>query len=109
MRDYMDIGAVPYDEACQQVGTPNYDPMKARKECRVFKNMLKRIFGEPPEGARLTVKGHEHDFGIYHSVAVVFDTDNEAAVEYAFKVERETPAKWDDKALAELSQEAERI
>src|SRR6516164_8498729 len=102
MRDYMDIGAVPYDEACQQVGTPNYDPMKARKECRVFKNMLRRVFGEPPEGARLRVKGHEHDFGIYHSVAVVFDTDNEAAVEYAFKVERETPAKWDDKALAEL-------
>ena len=55
MRDEMDVGPVPYEEDCQQVGTPEYDHEKARKESRVYKHMLLRLFGEEPGAARIRV------------------------------------------------------
>ena len=52
MRDYIDIGATPASENCEQLG-PNYDPQRARAECRAFIAQLRRQFGPEPEGAQL--------------------------------------------------------
>lgn len=94
----LEIGATPYEEDCYQVGTDNYAE-KARIQCGAFIAQLKRLFGEPPEGARLYVKSNPHDFGSYYEVAVKFDENNEAAVTWAYNVEGNCPPKWDTEAL----------
>lgn len=103
MRDYVTIGSTPADEDCAQVGSADYS-VRARKECAAFVKQLIRQFGPPPEGARVHTKGFSHDYGTYHEVVVSFDDDNEAAVEYAYTLESETPLNWDSEAKAELAE-----
>ncbi len=100
--DNLSIGATPAEESCEQVGTPNYNPEKASKECRVFANQLKRQFGEPPYGARIGIKSNPHDAGNYLEVVVYYNDNIEEAIDYAFKIEAESPANWDEEAKKEL-------
>ena len=102
-RDYIDIGCTPHDEQCAQVGQDNY-PEQSRKECRAFANQLVRLFGEPPEGASLVIKSFPHEFGSYREVVCWFEVDNEEARTYAFKLESEAPANWDEEAKKELQE-----
>jgi len=102
MRDYVCIGEVPAEEDCAQLGTDGYHE-RAKKECRAFINQLRRMFGPEPEGARLIVKSNPHDFGNYLDVQCVYDEDDEAATEYAYKCESDMPMTWDDEAKAELA------
>ncbi len=100
-RDTMDLSCVPYDEPCAQVGQGGYDE-RAGKECRAYIAQLKRMHGVPPDGARLKIMHNPHDMGTYLSVAVVYDTNNEAAIDYAYKLEANTPASWDGEAKKQL-------
>ncbi len=102
MMDYLDLGPTPVEEGCEQVGTPSYDPILARAECAAYIAQLKREFGPPPEGARLSISTNPHDFGTYHEVVVRFDDTFLQAVEYAFKLESESPGNWDETARKEL-------
>ena len=95
------IGATPAGESCECLGA-NYDSNKAQKECHAFIRQLTRQFGVPPQGARFAIKNFPHDFGSYKEVCVVYDDNNEEAIDFAFKVERESPENWDDKAQIEL-------
>lgn len=99
--EILEIGATPCEETCTQVGTDNYME-RATKECRTFIHQLRRLFGKEPEGATLFVRACEHDSGTYHEVAVRFDRTNDAASDYAYKIEAECPANWDDAARKEL-------
>jgi len=101
MRDYIDIGPTPVDESCEQLG-PNYNPARAKAECRAYINQLRRVYGEEPEGARLRITSNPHDFGTYHEVVCNFDDEYPASVEYAFKLE-EGCENWDEEARAELN------
>jgi hypothetical protein len=94
MRDYISIGSSPYDEPCAQVGQPDYT-RKARAECIRFIQLLRKTFGPEPEGAWLSVKWFEHDFGSYCEVICYYNTDIPASVDYALRCEAETPATWD--------------
>lgn len=102
MKDYLNIGPCPGDEQAAQVGSPDYH-QKARRECRIFINMLRRIHGEEPTGARLTIRAFDHEFGSYHEVVCYYDSDNKVSSEYALKCEGETPEHWDELALEELN------
>jgi hypothetical protein len=99
--DYLTIGSSPAEEECAQVGKEGYGE-KAQKECRAFINQLVRQFGEPPYGARFSVKNFPHDFGTYKEVCVIYDENSEEAIAFAFKVEAESPANWDEEAKKEL-------
>lgn len=99
--DYLTIGSSPAEEECAQVGQDNYSE-QSQKECRAFVNQLTRQFGEPPFGARFAIKSFPHDFGSYKEVCVVYSDTVEEAIEFAFKVENESPAQWDEKAREEL-------
>ncbi len=101
MLDYLHIGASPVEEDCAQVGSDCYRE-RSWKECKAFAGQLLRQFGEPPLGARITVKRFQHDFGEYREVCVVFDDTVEKELEYALKLESETPMKWDTEARKEL-------
>jgi hypothetical protein len=103
MMDSLYIGATPYEEECAQVGAKDYDyETKARKECQQYIAQLRRQFGVEPGGAHLYIKRNPHDFGTYLSVECKFDGNNQVAVDYAYKLEAQGPAKWDDEARKEL-------
>lgn len=100
MTDYMEIGPTPSEEPCEQTGR-DYRPDVARAECRLFIRAIKLECGEPPEGASLVVRSNPHDFGTYYEVAVRYDDNNSAAVDYAFRVENEAPDRWPESLRAE--------
>lgn len=62
MKDYINIGSVPCEEDCAQVGREGYRE-QAVKECKRFIELLRKTFGDEPEGARLAIKWFDHDFG----------------------------------------------
>lgn len=103
MKEYMQIGSAPYNVDCAQVGSTayNYDA-RSRIECYAFLDQIKRVCGEPPEGAGIIVKSFPHDFGAYREVCVVYDDQNEEATQYAFKCESADIGEWDDEAIKEL-------
>lgn len=97
MRDYIDIGATPPDEPCEQMG-PNYSRSKAMQECKRYIALLREKFGPEPDGAALTIKACAHDFGTYHEVVCYFTTDDRESIAYAFACEGSGPSTWDDVA-----------
>lgn len=101
MQDYIVIGSAPCDESCAQVGSPSYSG-RMRAETAAFIRQLRRTFGKEPEGARIALKSFPHDFGTYHEVVVYFDDSIRESVNYAFRLEAETPANWDEEAREEL-------
>lgn len=86
MYEILELGPVPCDEPCEQLGD-GYDAVKAKDECKRYLSALRSVYGEEPEGAKLIVKNMAHDFGNYYEVCVKFDPDNDAASEYAYKCE----------------------
>lgn len=101
MMDYLNIGSSPPAEDCAAVGSENYLE-QARKECKVYIDLLRRTLGEGPPGARLKVKSFPHDFGTYMEVVCYFEDDNEEALNYALVCEGEGPEYWDAEALKGL-------
>lgn len=102
MRDYITLGGTPYDEDCAQVGSENYR-QRAMLECRLYKAMLCDLFPNIPDSCEFKVKAFPHDFGTYHEVCIMYDSDDEKACEFAFSVENNLPANWDDNARKELN------
>lgn len=100
MRDYISIGCVPHGENCEQLG-PNYNPVKAKQECKALIGQLRRIYGDEPFGARLSVKSFSHDFGTYMEVVCYYDDEVEESMNYAFSCE-DIPEFWDEEAKKEL-------
>ena len=109
-QEYVDLGATtPPEESCAQIGSREYDYLdRARREARAYIGQLRRMFGEEPDGARLSIKSHLHDFGNYLTVVCFFNSDNPAAVDYAFRCEAEGPQEWDEPAKHELNSTNER-
>lgn len=101
MRDYIDIAECPIAEPCAQLGDPDYY-IKAKKECEQFIYQLRRQFGKEVGSARLKIKHNPHDFGTYLSVICEYNDENKEEIEYAFKLESETPEYWDERAKVEL-------
>ena len=108
MMEYIELGSVPCDEPCAQVGDDDYRE-RARRECRAYINQLTRMIKsagkEIPEGFRLVIKSNPHDFGTYHEIACKFQDDNEAACELAYWVDENAPSLWDGEALRELARD----
>ena len=85
--DSLSIGSAPHGEDCVQVDSSGDYVSAMRAECARYRELLRKVYGEEPEGARLVIKGNPHDFGTYYEVECKYDENNESAVEYAFKVE----------------------
>ena len=100
-KEILEISCTPHAEPCESFG-PNYNPVRARQECNAFMKQLRRMFGEEPPGARLTIRSNPHDFGTYLEVACVFNDENEEATDYAYRCESDMPEFWDAEAKAEL-------
>lgn len=104
MIEYLELGPVPSDEQCEQLG-PNYNPAKARAESRIYAAQLARMFDSKlAENSRgwFSVKSFPHEFGNYLEVVVKYDPNDELSVAWAFDVENNLPENWDKQALLEL-------
>jgi hypothetical protein len=97
----LSIAAAPLEEDCAQVGRPDYEE-RSRRECLIFERMLRRLYPAPDAEAWLKTKSSAHDFGRYREVCACYDDRDEAACDYAYRLEREAPLKWDAIALYEL-------
>lgn len=106
MKDYYEMGTTPSDEPCIQV-TKDGDYHEAmKKECRIYKNQLDRMFSEKLlPGMYFTVKSFPHDFGTYYEVCLVYDDCKDEQAEAMIEIENNLPEKWDSEALAELKEE----
>jgi hypothetical protein len=104
MREWLDLGTTtPPMEECAQVGSKSYDYYdRARKEARAYMNQIRRLLGNEPDGAHLTIKSHPHDFGSYLTVVCMFDDQDKAAAEYAARCDAQSPQEWDEIARREL-------
>jgi hypothetical protein len=94
MIDYIELGPVPGDEDCAQIGEDNYH-RKAMAECHRYLEQLIRKWGEE-NAHRFGIKRFPHDFGSYFEVVVYFDSDIEDELDFAIKVENNLPANWED-------------
>lgn len=99
--EYLELGCVPTDENCAQVGQEDYRS-QALKECRALINQLRRMFGQEPVMAQLKTTGSPHDFGTYYEVWCYFVPGNKPTMDYACRCEAEYPTKWDEEARKEL-------
>ena len=95
MRDFINIGSAPAEEQCVQVNKEGNYHKAMRAECVRFIEQLRRVFGPEPEGAQLGVKSFPHDFGLYLEVVCYFENNDEEARKWAFRLEDEMPARWD--------------
>jgi hypothetical protein len=99
--EIIELGPVPSDENCAQLGvTENYSAV-ALAECRRYKRQLERMF-PVPEGveASFAVKSNRHEFGSYPEVALKFE-GTVAGWDFSTHVENNLPDKWDDQDAAE--------
>jgi hypothetical protein len=94
MKDYIVIGPVPCNEDYAQVGQDGYQE-QAVEECTRFIDLLRKTFGDEPEGARLAIKWFEHDFGSYCEVIFWYETADEKTQDDAFRCENEMPLTWE--------------
>jgi len=100
----LEIGSTPNDESCAQVGTEDYYDL-AIMEIKAYMHQLQRMFPIPEnlQGVVSFVKkSNPHDFGTYYELAIKFPEDNEEAVDYAYNIENNSPANWDEPAKEEL-------
>lgn len=91
--EYIEIGPGPSDEDIAQIGDEDYTERNI-DECNRFIKLIRETVGPEPVGARLKARSFSHDFGYYREVICCFDGSIPEAVEYAFKCEREAPARW---------------
>ena len=83
--EYLSIGSAPTNERCAQIGHEDF-AFKAWAECRVYKDQLRRVYGEPANGY-FAIKSFEHEFGRYYEVIARFDVNDEEAVNWAYSAE----------------------
>ena len=110
MQEHLDLGGTtPPEESCAQVGSREYDyGDRARREARAYIGLLRRTFGDEPDGAHLSLKSHPHDFGTYLTVVCFFDSLIPEAIGYASRCEAEGPREWDEQSRRELNPDPER-
>jgi hypothetical protein len=102
------IGGAPSDEPCAQTGVTRNWVYLQQLECTVYRAALIARFGIPPEGTRLAIKSHDHDFGSSAEVEILFDRDDADSVAWFERIENglstwleanfTAPVDYDDRA-----------
>ena len=97
MREWMTLGTVPYEEDCVQVNSKTDYLPAMQAEVRRFVQFLENRFLNIPEEAYFGVKRESgHDAGTYLEAAIYWNDDNEESAQFAYFVEANIPARWDD-------------
>lgn len=100
MRTYLTLGPCPAEERCAQVGEDDYE-IRAFEECKRYRDLIRKVLGNEPQGAQLAIKSFPHDFGRYVELVVYFEDTDQKAVEYAYLCESKAPTIWLDEDIQE--------
>lgn len=96
MRNYLELGPVPFGEDCKQVGEPHYS-VEGRDECEKYRDMLKTRFPQWAQfDCNFIVKSFSHDFGRYFEVVLGFETSSDRSRGFAAHVDDNLPEFWTD-------------
>jgi len=84
----IDIGGAPANEDCAQLGqTPDFEAVNTF-EVLAYKLAIIARHGMPPAGCKLGPHTNRHDFGVYRTLALhIEDEEDEAVQAYAEAVE----------------------
>lgn len=78
------------------------------QECIRYRDLLIKRFGGIDEldkkGVRFSTKVFPHEFGSYREVVVIFDDEDEDAVEAALHIENNLPQTWNDETVIGFEQ-----
>ena len=108
-REFMEIGPVPAEENCAQVGDAFFKQV-ATIQMETYIDQLYREFPNAREhGISFVKKWYPHEFGTYGEVNISWPADNELATEYALDIEHNLPSHWDEQSLETLIQELETV
>lgn len=108
MYDFIELDGAPYEEDCVQVSqTENYIPAM-KEECKKYMEQLIEIFPQAGKfGCYFTIKSFPHDFGQYYNVGIKYNDSDDKASAFAWWVQDNLPAKWDDKMVRNFTYEPE--
>lgn len=91
---YLTVGPAPEGEWAQVTGSYNYSSAVAIIDAYRFRDVLRRILGPEPVGARLCVIAREDSAGAHYEVAVNYDVDSPEGLAYALRATKEAPYRW---------------
>lgn len=95
MKRYLELGSVPPNEPCVQLGSENYE-YAVSEELNRYKKLLESKFPNLPEHCKFVRKSNLHDFGTYYEIAITYDDNDKESIDFAFEVESNLPASWDE-------------
>ena len=102
MRDVITLGPAPSEEEWARIDQPGYDD-RAHTHCSIYLRQLRRQFGHAPNGAELQIESLPIRTGNCLMVVCYFDAENQEALAYALRCDREALKTWDAEALRELA------
>jgi hypothetical protein len=97
--DVLNIGCAPTAEPCVQVNPKCPYLVEMLAECNRYKQLLMKLFPIPEELSPFvyfSVDKFSHDFGTYAGVCIHYDSNNEAAFNFALDVEANCPKNWEE-------------
>jgi hypothetical protein len=102
MRDVITLGPAPIEEEWARIDQPDYHN-RAHAHCSVYVQQLRRQFGREPQGAALQIDSLPIGTGNCLMVVCYFDAENQDALAYALRCDREALKTWDAEAVRELA------
>jgi hypothetical protein len=98
VQDVVYLGPVPAKEKRAEIGEPDYD-VRSKAECLHHILAIKRVCGQPPDGATLEIAEFKIEDAIDRQVVCRYDNQNKLAVDYAQKVEDRKPDAWSEAGM----------
>lgn len=96
-RGWISLETAPADEPCVQVEPGGrYDYDTARSDAKRHIELIRKAVGPEPKGVRFRIHSNSHDYGSYLSIEVDIKEDDEEALEYVERLERDGPTTWTD-------------
>lgn len=95
MIEKIELGPVPFEEDCKQVGKDS--PEEIRAEVKRYAKALKKRFAKwlaAEPDLFISVTSHYHEFGTYYEAVACAPEENEKAVSMAWKMEEFLPETW---------------
>jgi hypothetical protein len=98
--EWLDLGPTPSGEDCLQVGKSTDAEQVA--EIRIYFDQVVRTVNPDRNLVKFKISANPHEFGTYHNLEVGADSENEAAIEEAVRIENGCPEFWDEEAKRKL-------
>ena len=104
MTEYLELGSVPSEEECVQVGASDYD-LLSRQESVRYIQQLQKCFPQYEEfRVRFSAMNFPHDFGYYKEVVVKYEP-NSLGEKFVYFIEKNLPDTWDNEKVMIMNED----